>query len=311
MDSHSFRTGITETTKFICRWIILASVILTAGNSIAAQQPVIISSTDSNYQQSLVQEILVNLIESDIKPKLVGLNQPDIPDNANELIISIGNEAARYLEQNSILSTQLIILPDIDPDKTSENKNRFYLSMTQPVCQQFALIHSINNEWKTVSVLQSNADKALTQKLESCAAHYQLTLQTILIGQYVNIIDALNTSLPDSDVLLALPDASVYNSRTIKSILLTTYRHKIPVIGFSESFVHAGALAAIHSSPKQIAKKITALIKEHYSNKVINEYYIYPDDFDVTINKDVARSLGITTPERKVIIEKLKQKNNE
>jgi hypothetical protein len=63
MDSHSFRTGITETTKFICRWIILASVILTAGNSIAAQQPVIISSTDSNYQQSLVQEILVNLIE--------------------------------------------------------------------------------------------------------------------------------------------------------------------------------------------------------------------------------------------------------
>jgi ABC-type uncharacterized transport system substrate-binding protein len=131
----------------------------------------------------------------------------------------------------------------------------------------------------------------------------------IVISDYINIIDALNSSLTNSNVLLALPDASVYNAKTIKSILLTTYRHRVPLIGFSESFVRAGALAAISSSTAQLGKQIAELIIKHYSNNKINNHYLYPEYFDVVINKDVAKSLGITIPDGSLLTEELK--NNE
>ena len=290
---------------------LLACFSCMGTTALAAQQVNIISAADSEYQQSLVQNIRDSLRGSDIKIKTLDVNKRHITDNGEQLIISIGNESATLLDEKKTTATQLRILANINPEKMSAQGNISYLSMTQPLCRQFALIRSLNDEWQTVSLLLHKADKELTHRLETCATRYQLTLQVILIDQYINIIDALNSALSESDVLLALPDASVYNAGTIKSILLTTYRHKVPVIGFSESFVRAGALAAMHSSSKQLGKQTAELIKKYYINQGIKQHFIYPDDFDITINKDVAKSLGILTPDRKALIKKLKNKNNE
>ncbi len=290
---------------------LLAFFSCTATTALAAQQVDIISAADSGYQQSLVENIRDSLHGSGINVRTFNTNSDKSFNNNEQLIISIGSDAASLLNQNNIVTSQLRILANVDADKIPAQKNTSYLSMTQPHCRQFALIRLLNDEWQTVSLLLPEADVALTHRLESCANRYQLTLQVILIDQYINIIDALNSALSESDVLLALPDNSVYNAGTIKSILLTTYRHKVPVIGFSESFVRAGALAAIHSSTKQLGKQTAELIKKHYKNQSIKQHIIYPDDFDVTINKDVAKSLGILTPDRKALIKNLKNKNNE
>lgn len=309
------RLSLTSTFKTaaaalrgLCLW---ACFSYTATPALAAQQVSIISAANSRYQQSLVQSIRDSLSGSGIKIKTIDANTRRISDNSEELIISIGSDAASLLDQNNIVTSQLRILTDVDPDKISTQKNISHLSMTQPHCRQFALIRSLNAEWETVNILLPSPNAALNQQLKVCAGKHQLSLKVILIDQYVNIIDALNSSLSESDVLLALPDASVYNAGTIKSILFTTYRHKVPVIGFSESFVRAGALAAIHSSTKQLGKQAAELIKKYYKKQSIKQHIIYPDDFDITINKDVAKSLGILAPDRKALIKKLKNKNNE
>lgn len=309
------RLSLTSTFKTVAAALrglcLLACFSCTATATLAVQQVSIISAADNGYQQSLVQSIRDSLRGSGIKIKTIDANTRRISDNGEQLIVSIGSDAATLLDQNNIVTSQLRILANIDPEKIPAQKNTSYLSMTQPLCQQFALIRSLNDEWQTVSLLLPEADTELTHRLETCASRYQLTLQVILIDEYINIIDALNSALSESDVLLALPDASVYNAGTIRSILLTTYRHKVPVIGFSESFVRAGALAAIHSSTRQLGRQTAELIKTYYKNQGIKQQYIYPDDFDVTINKDVAKSLGILTPDRKALIIKLKNKNNE
>ena len=182
--------------------------------------------------------------------------------------------------------------------------------MTQPVCQQFTLAKLLNPKWKVISILLSTKDASLTRTLKLCAKQYNLKLKTIILDEYINIIDALNTSLSKSDVLLALPDPAIYNAKTIKSILLTTYRHRIPIIGFSENFVRAGALAAIHSSTKQLSKQISELIYKYFNNENIDEH-LYPMYFDVLTNKNVAKSLGINIPGGKVLTKKLQYKNYE
>ncbi len=309
------RLSLTSTVKTVAAALrglcLLVCLSCTATTTLAAEQVNIISTANSRYQQSLVQSIRDSLRGSDIKIKLFDVNTRRNIENGEQLIISIGNESASLLDEKQIVATQLRILANIDPEKIPVQENTSYLSMTQPLCKQLALIRFLNDEWQTVGVLLPEADSDWTHRLESCATSYQLTLQVILIDQYISIIDALNSTLSESDVLLALPDASVYNAGTIKSILLTTYRHKVPVIGFSESFVRAGALAAIHSTTMQLANQTAELIKKYYINQNIKQRYIYPDDFDVSINKDVAKSLGILTPDKKALITKLKNKNNE
>ena len=311
MDKDSLRWVHRRATCFFGHLALLICLFGTAANTFAGQQPIIISSASSNYQQSLVQSILSNLADTNIGVRTIDINQKEIPENNNELIISLGNESASLLSKKNLTTPQLKILTHIDPNKKTTSIRGSSLSMTQSVCQQFLLIRLLNVEWKNISVLLSKPNALVSQELKTCAAQYKLTLQLVVISKYVNIIDALNATLKNSDVLLALPNPSVYNAKNIKSILLTTYRHRVPVIGFSESFVRAGALAAIHSSTKQLAKQIAELIIEHYSNEKIKKQHLYPKYFDITINKNVAKALGIVTPDRKVLIDKLKNHNHE
>jgi putative ABC transport system substrate-binding protein len=78
-----------------------------------------------------------------------------------------------------------------------------------------------------------------------------------------NITDKIKHALHHSDVLLALPDSNIYNSKTVKNILLTSYRYRKPVIGFSKNFVDAGALAAIYSDTEMIAMTASKLIEQY------------------------------------------------
>ncbi|MCW8830794.1 MAG: hypothetical protein OQK32_04640, partial [Gammaproteobacteria bacterium] len=277
----------------------------------ATQHTIIVSSADSNYQKSLVEKIQKNLKALDISADIYNTEQAIDISTSEKLIISIGHEASILIDNKEPSNPRLIVFADTNPDTDPVHRSKPHLSMTQPICQQFKLIRLLNSKWKNVSVIMSSPNNLLTKEMNSCAEKHKLTVKNIKLNDYVNIIDALNTSLPQSDVLLALPDNTVYNAKNIKSILLTTYRHRIPVIGFSESFVRAGALAAIHSTTEQMARQITEIIQKFYTDNSIGSDSQFPVYFDVVTNRSVAKSLGITIPDRESLTNKLKSDNHE
>ena len=294
----------------ISQWICIACISLVPSQVIAEKNIIIVSSDKNKHHQSLVENILSNLETSDIKTETFLLGQTININTKDKLIISLGQEASSLINKKVLANPKLRVFTDANPHIDPERKSESHLSMTQSICQQFALINLINSDWKIISILLSTGDKYLAQSLSLCAKQYNLKTKTIILDKYINIIDALNSSLSKNDVILALPDPTIYNSRTIKSILLTSYRHRVPIIGFSENFVRAGALAAMHSSTKQLSKQITELIKKHFNDENIDSHF-YPKYFDVVTNKNVAKSLGINIPDRKVLTEKLQLINNE
>src|SRR4030065_2385532 len=76
------------------------------------------------------------------------------------------------------------------------------------------------------------------------------------ISDEKQLVGALHRVLDDADVLLAVPDALVFNRHTAQSMLLTTYRLGKPVAGYSRAYVTAGALFAVYSTPSQIGRHI-------------------------------------------------------
>ena len=112
------------------------------------------------------------------------------------------------------------------------------------------------------------------------------------VDQKHPVASALSDLLDESEVLFVLPDATVYNSDTIRNILLETYRKQVPMVGLSPGYVRAGALCAVYSTPQQIAKQAADAIEQFATSGKLPASQ-YPTDFDVSVNTQVARSLGL------------------
>ncbi len=104
---------------------------------------------------------------------------------------------------------------------------------------------------------------------------------------------AVQKVLPNADLFLAMPDAEAINNQSAKYILLASYRRGLPVVGYSASFVRAGAALAMVSSPVQIGKEAAQLVHEALSGKKLPAPRA-PEDFEVLVNASVSRSLNLS-----------------
>lgn len=108
--------------------------------------------------------------------------------------------------------------------------------------------------------------------------------------------------LSHSDVLLGMSNVKLFNSHTVKNLLLTSYAHQRPVIGPSASFVQAGSLASIYSDQSDWLDSLEELLDQPPAQWPQSTY---PSHFKVTSNPQVARSLAIELPSNESLAQKL------
>jgi ABC-type uncharacterized transport system substrate-binding protein len=129
-------------------------------------------------------------------------------------------------------------------------------------------------------------------------------LKPALEGEMVSVLEAdadedinrLLNQLGQTDVLLALPDSAVYNTENFRNILLSTYRHKQGVIGFSADMVKAGALATTYSEIEDINAQVTELVAGYVTGGELPPPQ-FPRYFRTIVNEGVARSLDVEVPD--------------
>jgi hypothetical protein len=105
-------------------------------------------------------------------------------------------------------------------------------------------------------------------------------------------INRVLNRIAQTDVLLALPDSTVYNTDNIRNILLSTYRHKQGVIGFSGDMVKAGALATTYSDAEDINVQVTEVAARYIEGGEL-EPPRFPHYFRTVVNEGVADSLDL------------------
>jgi hypothetical protein len=95
-----------------------------------------------------------------------------------------------------------------------------------------------------------------------------------------------------AQVLLAMPDRTVYSAENFRNILLSTYRHNQSVIGFSADMVRAGALATTYSDIEHINAHVADLANDFVTTGELAPPQ-FPRYFRTIINEGVARSLQV------------------
>ena len=220
-------------------------------------------------------------------------------DDKTALIVSVGDAAMASTDKHYPSSRKLYIssYPRKQRTETVKHPGNAFLYMTQPYCRQLKMIRLIGEKWRTIGLLYTEKNASSIETIRACGDEFDLDLYAVRKETDGNLSDVLKDVLAHSDVLLALPDANIYNGNTAKNILLTSYRFRKPVIAFSENFVTAGALASIHSDTGQIAYSAGQIIHGYFQNgNTFEQTEYYPERFDIDINKHVVKALGLTHP---------------
>ncbi|EHQ52698.1 hypothetical protein ECTPHS_08408 [Ectothiorhodospira sp. PHS-1] len=108
-----------------------------------------------------------------------------------------------------------------------------------------------------------------------------------------DLLEVFVQAARQSDAILTLPDREIYNSRTIVSIMMTTYRLGTPLIGHSEALHRAGALISIYADPEMLGEEALTLLRT-WNGEDWQTLRRLTERYQVSINHQVARSLRIT-----------------
>jgi ABC-type uncharacterized transport system substrate-binding protein len=138
--------------------------------------------------------------------------------------------------------------------------------------------------------------------LTKCAIQQNINLQVYAIYDESDLLKTLEFATDNNRILLAIPDQLIYNNHSVKNILLTAYRYSKPVIGYSENFVQAGAVAAIYTPSQYAGATAARLITRFLHNNWQFDKNIYRiEDFTVSLNRQVATSMEIALPSEEAL----------
>jgi ABC-type uncharacterized transport system substrate-binding protein len=168
----------------------------------------------------------------------------------------------------------------------------------QPLARQLRLAKLLFPKLHRVAILQGEQNLPISStQLQSLSG---LEIAVAGIREQPDWAKSLSQLMVDNDILLGVDDPQMYNSETIHSILLTAYRHGKVLIGPSKPFVGAGGLASCYTSNDQYLQQLIDIVKTYLQTEKLPAAQ-YPKTYQVTINQQVATSLGLTVPDEQTL----------
>ena len=270
--------------------------------------------TNLEFVDNLKDELMTTKNNS-LKVKVVVLkgNEKLVVAENSELVIALGVKA---LEEASKLKYSTPVLGVFTPmpafnallgKSRRELGNFSAIVLDQPYWRQISLIKTILPDSKKLGVLLGRTSAQYLEYLTEEAEEAGFSLDVESVDSASDIIPKLIKTLDTNDAILAIPDPLIYNRETAEPILLTTYRHQKPVFGYSQSYVRAGALAAVYSSNKQLAKQTAEIALAAQQAPSLLPPPQAPKYFSILVNRQVARSLNITLIDEEMIYNKMLQ----
>jgi len=279
----------------LCAWSMHASAlsnvtILTTNHSPAVKR--FVSELETRLKKQ--RDLTVSQTESNSG---ISINIPK-----NTLVIAVGTQALRYASNLSDATPVIgVLVPKVNYETILADSRRdpHYFSaiyLDQPFTRQFALIKTIFSDISKVGVLLGPISQFQSNDLQKAANQFNIETDIKLVNKADELQSNLEALMKNKKTLLAIPDPLIYSRETAQTILLTSYRHHSPVIGFSQSYVKSGAIAAVYTSPEQFASDVADTLAQLPKAKFQLPEARPPKQFSIKVNYQVARSLGVAIP---------------
>lgn len=281
----------------------------------------IVVSAQTQTNQEFIDTIKAELASAksvNLRVKIVELQESDklvVAENS-ELVIALGVKA---LEAASKLKFTTPVLGIFTPMPTfnslllkskRELGNFSAIVLDQPYSRQMFLIRNVLPDSKKIGILLGPTSSQFADHINEKAEEVGFSVAEEIVFHETDLIVKLKRVLETSDALLAVPDPMIYTRETAQPILLTSYRHQKPIFGYSQSYVRAGALAAVYTSSKQLALQAAEIALKSQQAPSLLPPPQSPKYFSIIMNHQVARSLNITLKSEEEIYKKVLEADN-
>lgn len=211
-----------------------------------------------------------------------------------KLVVSVGSEALKVISESGYEGHVFsALVPKASFKRYGRTEKYSALYADHPVSLYLKLIKIAIPRGNNVGILLGPSSSAYEGDLKDAAEKLGLRLHLKRTSQSEDVARLIGQLAANVDVLLAIPDPVIHNKRTAQSILYAGYRNNIPVIAYSSSYIKAGAMISLFSSPEQLAENAAVHIIEQLKGTSLQERRSsHPSIFSVGINKNVSRSLG-------------------
>jgi hypothetical protein len=222
------------------------------------------------FGESTVKDLYVQDLRAALKNKINEIDiKKDTIVNPEGIFITIGAKSLiGLLELNIPLPTLSVFVKKSSfyhIIKTYEHKslaqgfivhtkNIGVIYSDPPLDKQVRLIREIFGNSASFGVVVSPITNYMQNEILLLAEENDISVKFVKYNAGININKTIN-SLKKQDVILAIPDQLIWNSSTLKNIVLSTYRNEQPIIGFSRNLVKAGAIATHFSDLDDVVKE--------------------------------------------------------
>jgi len=118
------------------------------------------------------------------------------------------------------------------------------------------------------------------------------TVRVVECSGAEQLLAALDSLQGQVDLVWCLPDGTLYNSATIKPLILASIEHRLPLIGFSENFTRAGAAVGIYPDFRDIGLQTGEIARQVLDGQPLHTPE-GPRRLKVAVNQSVLRLLGL------------------
>lgn len=176
----------------------------------------------------------------------------------------------------------------------------------QPLNRQLELIRLAVPRLSRLVVLAGPASFADAERLTAAAEARSIEVVVERVSRAGEIYPALQRSLRGADALMVLPDSEVVNAAAAQNVLLTSSRLRVPVLGYSASYVRAGALLGVHSLPQQQGVEAAETVRQVLRGQALPAPR-FPRLFNVAVNPQIAQVLGLSGLDEAALREQLQR----
>jgi ABC-type uncharacterized transport system substrate-binding protein len=202
-----------------------------------------------------------------------------------------------------------MFLPEAARVKLSAQYARKFtmLENAPDMVRQLALIRALVPQAKQVGVFHSSQLNINKTELNKAAKRFGLSLHWAELKDPLDWDRHALKVLADVDLVLGVNDDALYNTTTIRSILMRLYRSSKALIGPDKGYVRAGAVASTYSGIEE-----TLLAAASWSRGELSADSILENPyFNVNVNSQVARSLNIVVDDLEALMQQIKESTNE
>lgn len=231
---------------------------------------------------------------------------------AADLVVASGIAAAAAVVERGVAPTLAVLITRSQYQDLRRQYPDAALSaivLDQPPERQLALLRAVLPHGRTIGVLFGPQTQVHADDFDDAAARAGLDLVGKAVSGASDLMPALKQALESADALIALADPLLSTSAAARSLLLSSYRYRRPVVAYSQAYVDAGALAAVFSRPGDIARDVVDWLHEMRDDARHAPQVRAPRHFDIAINHQVARALNLDVADAATVMARLREES--